>query len=434
MVDMNTPTALALTISALVAGSSLLVLGCATDVLDARTDGDAASGAGSTSSSSGTGGSSDSSGSSGTGGMDCSEKVPCTPTFLGPIAAGGEHACAVTATGALKCWGSSSQGQLGNGTQSYSTGAVPVEVISAGVVVITAGALHTCAATLGGDVTCWGSNFWGQLGVGSTTKSLVPEGVPGLSGSRALIAGDVHTCAVTDAGGVECWGWNNDGQLGSTAGEKSLVPLAVKSLSSGVVALAAGLDYSCALTAAGGVKCWGGNSLGELGNGTTTASVVPVDVTALTSGVVAIAGGSQHACALTAVSTVECWGSNSWGQLGSSGGPQSPVPFAVAGLTSGVVAIAAGAAHTCALTISGEVLCWGWNAWGQLGNGTTTGSTAPTAVTGLSGKAISIAAGGAFTCAVLASGGVDCWGYNATGQLGDGTLNNSQAPVHVVGF
>ena len=130
MVDMNTPTALALMLAALVAGSSLLVLGCATDVLDARSDGDAASGAGSTSGSSGAGGSSDSSSSTGTGGMDCSQKVPCTPTFLGPIAAGGEHACAVTATGALKCWGSSSQGQLGNGTQSYSTGAVPVLVFS----------------------------------------------------------------------------------------------------------------------------------------------------------------------------------------------------------------------------------------------------------------------------------------------------------------
>jgi alpha-tubulin suppressor-like RCC1 family protein len=431
MVAMNKPTALAITISALVAGSSLLVLGCATDVLDARADGDAASGATSTSGSSGTGGTT---GSTGTGGMDCSQKVPCTPTFLGPIAAGGEHACAVTATGALKCWGSSSEGQLGDGTQSYSSGAVPVEVLSAGVVAIAAGSLHTCAATSKGEVTCWGSNFWGQLGVGSTTKSLVPEGVPGLSGVRALTTGDFHTCAITDAGVVECWGWNDGGQLGSAAGEKSLVPLPVKSLSSGVVALTAGLDHSCALTAAGGVKCWGANSLGELGNGTTTASVVPVDVTTLTSGVLAIAGGSQHTCALTAESTVECWGSNSWGQLGSSGGPQSLVPFAVGGLPSGVVALAAGAAHTCALTAAGEVVCWGWNAWGQFGNGTTTGSTAPTAVLGLSGKAISIAAGGAFTCAVLASGGVDCWGYNATGQLGDGTLNNSLAPVHVVGF
>jgi alpha-tubulin suppressor-like RCC1 family protein len=432
MVAMNTPTALALMLSALVAGSSLLVLGCATDVLDARTDGDAASGAGSTSGSSGAGGST---GSSGVGGKDCSQKVPCNPTFLGPIAAGGEHACAVTATGALKCWGSSSQGQLGNGTQTYNSGALPVEGLSAGVVAVAAGELHTCATVTKGEVTCWGSSFWGQLGIGSSTKQiLVPEVVSGLSGARALTTGDFHTCAVTGAGGVECWGWNNDGQLGSAAGEKSLVPLAVKSLSSGVVALAAGLDYSCALTAAGGVKCWGGNSLGELGNGTTTASVAPVDVTGLTSGVVAIAGGSQHTCALTAVSTVECWGSNSWGQLGSSGGPQSLIPYAVGGLPSEVVALTAGAAHTCALTISGEVVCWGWNAWGQLGNGTTTGGTAPTAVTGLSGKAISIAAGGAFTCAVLASGGVDCWGYNATGQLGDGTLNNSQAPVHVVGF
>jgi alpha-tubulin suppressor-like RCC1 family protein len=432
MVDMNTPTALALTLAALVAGSSLLALGCATDVLDVRTDGDSASGATSTSGSSGTGGSTSA---TGTGGMDCSQKVPCTPTFLGPIAAGGEHACAVTTTGALKCWGSSSEGQLGNGTQSYSSGAVPVEGLSAGVAIITAGELHTCANTIKGEVACWGSNFWGQLGVGSITKKiLVPEGVSGLSGVRAVAAGGFHTCAVTGAGGVECWGWNDGGQLGSAAGEKSLVPLPVKGLSSGVVALTAGLDHSCALTVAGGVKCWGANSLGELGNGTTTASVVPVDVTTLTSGVLAIAAGSQHTCALTTESTVMCWGWNGWGQLGSSGGPQSLVPFAVAGLPSGVVAITAGAAHTCALTAAGEVLCWGWNAWGQFGNGTTTGSPAPTAVLGLSGKAISIAAGGAFTCAVLASGGVDCWGYNATGQLGDGTLDNSQAPVHVVGF
>ncbi len=371
--------------------------------------------------------------------LTVSDSQPGGNTSATAISAGYLHTCAVTAGGGVKCWGDNSDGQLGDGTTTNS--AVPVDVtgLTSGVEAISAGAGHTCAITAGGGVKCWGENSDGQLGDGTTTNSAVPVDVTGLtSGVQAISAGYEHTCALTTPGGVMCWGSNYQGELGigSTA-TNSVIPVDVHGLASGVQAISAGSSDTCALTTAGGVKCWGGNNYGQLGSGSTAAnSVIPVDVIGLTTGVQAIAVQGGHACALTTAGGVKCWGDNYDGQLGNASRTNSAIPVDVYGLTSGVRAVTAGYWHTCALSTSGALECWGWNAEGELGYGGTNNWVweIPVYVIGLTASVRAISAGHYHTCALDTAGGVGCWGWNSSGQLGDGTTTESATPVEVVGF
>jgi len=349
------------------------------------------------------------------------------------ITAGGRHTCALTAAGGVKCWGNNSGGQLGGRIANYRPWPADVSNLTSGVIALSAGN-PTCALTAAGGVKCWGYNEYGQLGDGTTTDRLTPVDVPGLaSGVTALAAGENHTCALTTAGGVKCWGENYYGQLGDGTTDHQTTPVAVSGLDSGITAITAGDMHTCALTAAGGVKCWGNNGSGQLGDGTATNRWTPVDVGDL-SGVTAITAGWYHTCALTTAGGVKCWGHNGYGQLGDGTATDQWTPVAVSGLDSGVTAIAAGGAHTCALTTAGGVKCWGYNNYGQLGDGTTTDQWTPVAVSGLASDVTTIAAGGSRTCALTTAGGVKCWGYNNYGQLGDGTTTDQWTPVAVSGL
>lgn len=194
------------------------------------------------------------------------------------------------------------------------------------------------------------------------------------------------------------------------------------------------------MTALGGVKCWGINGAGQLGDGETYQNrPYPDDVQGLTDGVEAISAGHQHTCVLTTSGGVKCWGQDIYGQLGDGAiGPNRPVPEYVQGLKSGVIAIASGYWHTCALTISGGVKCWGNDGGGQLGDGIVEPDRAtPTDVQGLTSGVTAISAGSAHTCAVMDSGGAKCWGWDAYGQLGDGVIADPEknaTPRDVVGF
>ena len=296
---------------------------------------------------------------------------------------------------------------------------------------VSAGYYHTCAVNSIGGAQCWGFGSYGQLGNGSTLPRSTPVDVSGLgSGVTAVSSGNSHTCALTSGGAVKCWGYNYYGQLGNGTFSNSNLPVPVNGLTSGVVAVSSGKYHTCALLSGGGIKCWGGNSSGELGNGSTADSNIPVDVSGLTSGVTAISAGDAHTCAITTTGAAKCWGINTFGQLGNASNTNSSIPVSVSGLTSGVSSISAGGGQTCSLSSSGLFKCWGYNLDGELGIGTFTASTIPVGVDTLaSGNAIT--AGAKHTCAIVAGGSAACWGYNYYGQLGIGTTTDSTLPKSV---
>ncbi len=350
------------------------------------------------------------------------------------IELGDYHTCALAAGGAAKCWGNNGYGQLGDGTATSRNIPVGVVGLSSGVTGMVAGSYHTCALTAGGAAKCWGDNGYGQLGDGALIERSIPADVFGLPGNvTEIVANRDHTCALV-SGGVKCWGWNNYGQLGDGTTTNHSLPANVVGLSSGVTAISAGWGHTCALTTGGAVKCWGRNASGQLGNSTTTDSSTPVGVYGLSSGVTAISAGYDYTCALAAGGAVKCWGWNWSGQLGDGTTEQRSTPVDVVGLSSGVTAIDAGRSHTCGLAAGGAAKCWGENSDGQLGDGTTTPHSTPVDVVGLASGVTAIAAGGFHTCALAAGGAAKCWGDNYSGQLGDGTTTDSSTPVDVAGL
>ena len=312
---------------------------------------------------------------------------------------------------------------------------VSVTGLTSSMTSLTAGSSHTCGLTEAGAVKCWGKNFDGQIGDGGTTDRRSPVNVVGLtSGAISVGAGSNHTCAVTATGGVRCWGNNSDGQLGDGGTTDRRAPVDVVGLSESVISVAVGTNYSCAVPVTGSIQCWGINSAGQLGDGTTTDRRSPVQVSGISSGITLVVAGSNHTCMLTDAGGVKCWGDNADGQLGDGTILGRRAPVDVTGLTSGVTAITAGSSHTCAITTAGGVRCWGNNSDGQLGDSTITDRRLAVDVTGLSSGVTSVAAGSNHTCALTAAGGAQCWGQNSLRQIGDGTTTDRRVPAEVVGY
>ena len=219
---------------------------------------------------------------------------------------------------------------------------------------VSAGEAHTCVLTANSAVWCWGFNDYGQLGDGTTRSHGLPVAVLGLDEEIVMIsAGGDHTCALTRGGGIKCWGWNEKGQLGDGTTIDRPAPVDVVELTSGVRTISSGGSHTCALTESGGVKCWGNNHSGQLGDSTTDSRLTPVDVVGLASGVQAVSSGNWHTCAVTASGGLRCWGANYWGQLGDSTTDGRLTPVDVVGLSSGITVMGVGGSHTCAATTEG---------------------------------------------------------------------------------
>jgi len=294
------------------------------------------------------------------------------------------HACVLLSAGAVKCWGANSYGQLGDGTLTQRASPVDVSGLNSGVSAISAGLLFNCALLNNGAVKCWGQNSNGQLGDASATQRTSPVDVSGLnSGVAAIESGYYHACALLNTGAVKCWGLNGNGQLGDGTITQRTSPVDVSGLNSGVIAISAGYYHTCALLNTGAVKCWGYNINGALGDGSTTQRTSPVDVSGLNSGVSAISTGGFQTCALLSTGGVKCWGQNNQGQLGDGTITQRTSPVDVSGLNSGVTSISAGYTHSCAVLSTGVIKCWGANSNGQLGDATTTQRSSPVSVSGI---------------------------------------------------
>ena len=366
-----------------------------------------------------------------------------TPLAGGPggpsqIAVGGHHACVVLTSARVECWGKNLTGALGDG--STLNRAIPTSVIG------LPGPPHTAAEVISGTATSCavtatlGASCWGQMvGDGSPLPtvhtSATPVSLP--AGAVSQIAAGYGGCAILHGGGLSvslrCWGNNTWGEIGDGTTTNRLKPVKVQGLSGSIQSVTSGASHVCALVHNGGAWCWGNNTWGQIGDGTTTNRSTPVVVSGLPSSLAQIVAADDHTCALLLTQTVKCWGLNSKGQLGDGTTNNSSTPVKVAGLTD-VVQIAMGDGYTCALLDSGDVECWGWNNFGELGNGTTTDSKSPVQVSGLPSGVQAISGGDASVCAVLQSAQVDCWGDNSLGELGNGsTGGQSDTPGLVLG-
>lgn len=341
------------------------------------------------------------------------------------------HSCGVTVAGDVYCWGGGDRGQLAatdpgqvctaaDGTQRECS-PTPSRVGGVvGAVAVRASLDQTCATTDTGVGHCWGA------GDPAVTQ------VPGAGFLQYIAPSQRHACALTGGGVPVCWGSRSSGRLGDGRRDIEPLPFPVDSVT-GYRALDVGAHHVCALDTAGLAFCWGSGEDGRLGNGASSGTYAAPGPVAGVADLKGLAVGGRHTCAVDAGGAASCWGDNASGQLGTGGAPASsatPLPVATSLAFDTVVA---GADHSCALDTAGAAFCWGGNAYGQLGTGTTTPVDTAAAVAG-GMSFLHIAAGEGFTCGVATAGGVHCWGRNDHGELGDGTLQDRHAPQAVPGL
>lgn len=326
------------------------------------------------------------------------------------IAAGSFHTCVEHADQSVSCWGETAQNLA------------PVQVGTITVDSASVGYRHSCAL-VGTTPYCWGGNFYGELGDGTTTPRATPARVmDGGFAFTAISAGNTHTCGLT-GGNVRCWGQNSTGQLGIGSTTARNVPTLVTALSGTFTQVSSGYQSTCARRDDSTVWCWGANSYGELGDGTMTQSTSPVQVTGVTDATSIAVGVGGYACAIRAGGAVWCWGR----VPGLGANTATPVRI---GTVTNVAQIAPGYTSACLRFTNGAVQCFGSNFYGQLGDGTTASHSLPAPVTGLT-DAVELRSSANFVCARRMDNTVVCWGVNSGGMLGDRTVVNRSTPVAV---
>lgn len=351
------------------------------------------------------------------------------------IASDGTHSyCATLMSGSVECWGLNTDGELGNGSVA-SDSLVPVTVsnVTNAIGIASDGAHSYCALLASGAVSCWGLGTSGELGDSMTVSSNVPVAVNDLTTATSLASqGNGSYCAVLTLGSVECWGDNGSGDLGDNSAVDSAVPVAVSGLTSALSVVSDGDHSYCADLTSGAVECWGKGASGELGDGSSTTSHVPVNVSTITSAISLASNGNDSYCAVLAAGAADCWGLDSIGQLGNGLTTNSNVPVSASGISDAAVIAGDGVNSYCAVLAGESVQCWGAGLQGQLGNGAGTDSDVPVTASPMTPAATIVGEGSNTFCAPLASNGVDCWGSNGGGALGDGlTANPSLVPIAV---
>ena len=368
--------------------------------------------------------------------------LPLLSSVQVSISAGVEHACGLTTDGTAYCWGSNDVGQLGN-NDKFQEWLEPTPVVSSPAdlkfVQIRTGLSYTCGITATGRIYCWGSHQSGQLGTGSPTDDGSTQPVPIASEQvfTALAVMGEHACGIGSDQSVWCWGYNFYGQVGANLFDIFVPePTRIQGGHS-FVALANGISsHTCGISTAGEVLCWGDGFRGKLGNGVTTENRSPMPVVAPVGETLptftSVAVGENHTCALSTAGEAFCWGDNTDRALGD--GTDDGFRLTPTRVNTGLrfTSITAGEQFTCANTDSGDVYCWGRNANGQLGDGTTTNRAAPARVSSPL-RFREISAGSSFVCAIAEGGEGNCWGSNAAGQLGTGNRNASNLPTPVRG-
>ena len=346
------------------------------------------------------------------------------------VSGGYMYSCAVTTGGGAYCWGNNEHGQLGDGTTTdrYEPRVVMGDHSWASV---NSGFYHTCGITTAGKAYCWGDNYAGKLGDGTSIDHYEPTLVSGGNTWASMSRpGSRHTCAVTTAGESYCWGYNFWGQLGDGTTTEQKVPKLVTGEHTWASVDVSG-SHSCGLTIAGEAYCWGYNNWGQLGDGTTTNSSAPVLVSGGRTTWSSVSGGYEHTCGMTTLGETYCWGSNGSGQLGDGTITNRNEPTLVSGGYAWS-SVDGGGWHTCGVTSTDNGYCWGRNKYGGLGDGTITTRRQPVAISGVH-VWVSITGGSENTCGLTSAGEVYCWGRNSYGGVGDGTTTNRSVPIKVGG-
>ena len=350
---------------------------------------------------------------------------------------GSRNTCAILDDDSLKCWGSNTYGQLGNGETTERHEPVSIELGEGRTVKTVSVELGYICAILDNDsLVCWGRNHQGQLGDGNSNYRYPPTPLHFEANRYAQkVAIEHHSCAILNDDSLVCWGENDYGQLGDDTRIDRHIPTPVH-LGLSAKAIALGRQHTCAILLDDeSLKCWGDNEDGRLGDGTTVGRNIPtlVDLGGNATAQ-AISAGLSHTCAILDDYTLKCWGNNTSGQLGDgTNAPKNTPTLVDLGGGATAKAISAGLSHTCAILDDDTLKCWGNNASGQLGDGTNISKNTPTLVSlGGSATAKKISVGAAHTCAILNDDTLKCWGYNEFAQLGDISLTSRNVPTDVV--
>jgi len=346
---------------------------------------------------------------------------------------GAFHTCGITTAKSLYCWGYNTSGQTGDGTvntprlSAHRVGAAGVWTS------VDAGSAHTCGITTAKSLYCWGNNGAGQTGDGTINHPRLSLHRVGAAGVWTTVAaGRLHTCGITTAKNLYCWGYNGYGQTGDGTANTPRLTLHRVGAAGVWRSVAAGDTHTCGITSAKNLYCWGNNGFGQTGDGTTTSPRLSLHRVGAAGVWTSVSAGDFHTCGITAAKSLYCWGNNFNGQTGDGTVNTPRLSLHRVGAAGVWTRVDAGAGHTCGITSAKSLYCWGYNGFGQTGDGTTTNPRLSLHRVGAAGVWTRVDAGGGHTCGITTAKNLYCWGHNQFGQTGDDPNDHPHLTLHKV--